>query len=280
MKTIDSKPTPDNAEASALFELENVSICRGDTAVYEGLSLKIELGESVAIIGPNGSGKSTLIKLLSRGIYPVQQANSRFRLLGRERVRVDDYRKRLGYVAEDALDLVPMDTSVLEICISAFTGSSGLRGVPQRPPAHATDNAMQALAFVGLAGFQQRQLQNLSTGECRRLMLARAMCHKPLAIILDEPSSNLDLQASAWLTDRLGQLASTGTSIVLATHLINEIPPEITRIIAIREGRIVGDDAAVDLLSDDFVSNLYATDVRVYQHDGFFVTVPANRSKR
>lgn len=268
---------PSDTQTAPLFELENVSICRGDTQVYAGLSLKITLGESIAIIGPNGSGKTTLTKLLSRGIYPVQQTGSSVRVLGQERVLVSELRKRIGLVAEDALNLVPQDTPVLEVCVSAFTGSAGLRGVRQPLPAHARLSAVEALDFVGLAGFEQRQLQCLSTGERRRLMLARALCHKPLAVILDEPSSNLDLQATAWLTERLGQLAASGTSIVLATHLINEIPPEISRIVAIRAGRIVADGNATDLLTDQFVSELYDTPVRVHQHDGFFVTVPARR---
>ncbi len=256
-----------------LIEIRDATVWRDTSCVFEKLNLTIQQGESVAIIGPNGSGKTTLSKLFAREIYPVDEPNSSMRILGRRRLVVTDYRRTIGVVANDGCDLFAPATTVYEACVSGFSATAGVRNMPFTPTAAQRRQAFQALADCGIRDLANLQIGKLSTGQRQRCLLARALVHEPLALLLDEPGFGLDLAASLALTSRLRRLIRGGTSVILITHNINDIPPEIDRVISLSAGRIVDDGTRESVLTEDKLAALYKVPLKISTSNGFFVVV-------
>lgn len=256
-----------------LIEIENAEVFRGDTRVFEGLSLRIEQGQSTAILGPNGAGKSTLLRLLSREIYPVIRAGSAVRILGRERWEVSALRRRLGLVSHELQMAYPREVCGRDVVLSGFFASAGLH--PHEPPTDAQcARAEVVLREVGVAHLGDKPIAEMSAGEQRRCLLGRALVHDPDALVLDEPTTSLDLKAAIELVALLRRLVRQGKTLVLVTHHVNEIPPEIERVVLLARGRVFADGPKREVLTDENLSRLFDVPLSVVERDGFFQVFP------
>ena len=253
------------------LELEHVNVARGDRIVLHDLSLGIRAGEHVAILGPNGCGKSTLIFTITCQIYPIVQPGMRVRIFGRERWDLTQLRKHFGIVAAGLFgsELPGERTAVttgLDAVIAGFFSASTLW-----PNLHVTDEmrerAVEALKRMEALHLARQLVGEMSAGEKRRILIARALVHRPRQLLLDEPSNALDLAAQRELRDILRRLAAEGTGLVLVTHHLGDILPEIERIILMRDGRIVGDGPREELLTAPKLSELFNTNVRIGRDD-------------
>ncbi len=253
----------------ALLHFQNVSVRRGDRLAVANLNLRVETNEHVAILGPNGSGKSTLLKLLTRECYPLLQPDSCLRILGEERWNLFDLRSKLGIVTNDLMTQCTRDITGRELVLSGFFGSVGLP-----PNQHVTEQqeemAVTSMKRVGAEMLGGRWVDELSSGEARRLLLARALIHQPQTLLLDEPTTSLDLAAQRDFRERLRQLASGGTSLLLVTHHLEEIVPEIGRIVLLRQGTIVADGPKAEVLTSVRMSELFGAPVQVWENDGIY----------
>ena len=259
----------------ALIEVRNATLWRGSTRVFHGLDLKIEQHEQVAIIGPNGAGKSTLLMAINREIYPVRHPESSFRILGRERWNVWALRRQVGIVSPDLQLRYRPSATALEVVLSGFFASIGVHGtIADGVGAEERERAMGALDAVGLAAHRDTPLAELSTGEQRRSLLARALVHEPHTLILDEPTAGLDLAGSFAYLERIRTLARSGTSIVLVTHHLNEIPPEIRRVIVLCDGRVAADGDKSRVLRAEVLAPAYGVPLRVTEVAGYFFASP------
>ena len=119
----------------------------------------------------------------------------------------------------------------------------------------------------------------MSTGQQRRCILARALVHRPHTLILDEPTAGLDFAASFDYLQRIRRLSATGHNIIMVTHHLNEIPPEIDRVVLLQEGRIAADGHKRDVLTDDRLSDVYGVCIRVTEIDGFYLAYPGEGVK-
>lgn len=213
---------------------------RGEKLALHEVTLRIGVGEHVAILGPNGSGKSTLIKTITRECYPLQREGSFMTILGDDRWDVFALRSLLGIVTNDLLAQCTREFSGMEIVLSGFFSSVGVW-----PHHHVTEamreKALAALEVMEISHLDGRPVSEMSSGEARRVLIARALVHDPLALVLDEPSNSLDLQAQRELREILSKLAAKGIGILLVTHHLDDIIPEIERVIVLREGRVVAD---------------------------------------
>ena len=258
-----------------LIEINNATIWRGSTRVFEKLSLTIEQHERVAILGPNGSGKTTLLKTINRELYPVVADDSSVRILGRDHWNVWELRRHIGIVSHDLHSRYTAKTTALEVVISGFHSSIGVHGTLA---SHVSDEqvakARDTLAKLGIDSLAQTPLRFMSTGQQRRCLLGRALVHEPRTLILDEPTEGLDFAASFDYLGRIRELSGSGHNIVLVTHHLNEIPPEVERVIVLKAGKVVGDGDKVDVLQADFLSSVYDTTIRVTQLDGYFLAYP------
>ncbi|NHO87672.1 ATP-binding cassette domain-containing protein [Pseudoteredinibacter isoporae] len=253
-----------------MLEINKVSAFQGAQQVFSNLDLKIEQGEKIAILGPNGAGKSTLLKLLNREIYPVVEEGSFVKINGSETVKVDELRQEIGFVSHDLQASYNVVSSALEVVVSGFVGAIGL--LYQHYPLEDDhyQQAQQRLESLGLAHLAERKFHHLSTGQQRRVLLARAMIHQPKTLVLDEPTAGLDVSAAFALLDQLSALCAEGRGIVLCTHHVEEIIPDIERVILLREGKILADGPKREVLSEALLSELYSVPLTLSEHSGYY----------
>lgn len=258
-----------------LIEFHNATIWRGDTRVFAGLNLAIAQRERVAILGPNGSGKTTLLKTINRELYPVAAPDAWVRILGREDWNVWDLRRHIGIVSHDLQQRYAPKTTALEVVVSGFFSSIGVHGtLADRVESDHRERALELLTRLGIDALHATPLRAMSTGEQRRCLLARALVHEPDTLILDEPTTGLDLAASFSYLATLRELATTGHNIVLVTHHLNEIPPDIDRVVILKAGRVAADGEPSAVLTSEILSAIYETPVRVAGIDGYFLAYP------
>ena len=261
---------------SALIDIRNATVWRGDTRVFDGLNLSIARHEATAILGPNGSGKTTLLKLINRELYPVQNEDTTVRILGRETWNVWDLRSHIGIVSHDLQTRYRANTLALDVVVSGYLSSVGVHGTLARRVSGAQiRHAREVMAELHIGELEKTPLARMSTGQQRRCLLARALVHDPDTLILDEPTAGLDLAASFDYLARIRRLAEQGKNIVLVTHMLNEIPPEIQRIILLRDGRIVADGAKEDVLTEGNLGLAYDTEVRITEIEGYYLAYPS-----
>jgi iron complex transport system ATP-binding protein len=257
----------ETAEREQFLELTNVNVARGDRVVLHDVNLTIRAGEHVAILGPNGCGKSTLILAMTCQIYPIVMPGMKVRIFGRERWDLTQLRRHFGVVSAGLLgtDLPGERTAVTtgrDAVIAGFFSASTLW-----PNLHVTEEmrerAAEALERIEATHLAGQLVGEMSAGEKRRILIARALVHRPQQLLLDEPSNALDLAAQRDLRETLRRLASEGTGLVLVTHHLGDILPEIERVILMRAGRIVADGPREELLTAPRLSELFNTPVRM-----------------
>ncbi len=259
-----------------LIEIRNATIYRGSTRVFDDFSLTIEQHEQVAVLGPNGSGKTTLLKVVNREIYPVLKDDSWVRILGRSRWNVWELRSHIGVVSHDLQTKYRSTISGLDVVLSGYLSSVGIHGIlAGRISDSQKDAALQVMHDLGVESLADTQLGKMSTGQQRRCLLGRALVHDPDTLILDEPTAGLDLSASFEYLARIRDLVSNGKNIVLVTHLLNEIPPDIERIVLLREGSIVADGPKEEVLTEENLLTTYGTAIKVARVDGYYLAYPA-----
>lgn len=258
-----------------LLDIRNATIYRGETCVFPNLNLTIEQHQPAVILGPNGSGKTTLLKTINRELYPVHRQDSWIRILGQEKWNVWKLRSQIGIVSHDLQSRYPGTSTGLSVVLSGYLSSIGIHGsLADRIDRRQVDSATDIMNELGIAAFAHTPLRQMSTGQQRRCLLARALVHDPHTLILDEPTAGLDLAAAFDYMGRIRQMASRGRNIVLVTHLLNEIPPDIDRVILLRDGEIMADGPKREVLNEENLRRTYDVDVRVAEVDGYYLGYP------
>ncbi|MBO66748.1 MAG: molybdenum ABC transporter ATP-binding protein [Acidiferrobacteraceae bacterium] len=256
-----------------LIQIEGATVFRGATLVFENLSLTIAQRCNVAILGPNGSGKTTLLKVLMREIYPVAKTHSVVRILGESRTNIWNLRSQFGVVSSDLQYSYAEQAMGFETVLSGFHGSVGVWG-HQDFTQKEREQAKAVLMQLGIHKLADREYGSLSTGQQRRLLLARCLVNNPQHLLLDEPTSGLDLAGTFEYLATMRSLLKAGRTLLLITHNLNEIPPEIDRLILLKEGRIVADDTKSVVLTEKNLTDLYEQPVKLVVKDGWYQAIP------
>ncbi len=257
-----------------ILEIRRARVFRQLNRVFDGLDLSIEAGCQTAILGPNGAGKTTLLKLLTREIYPVHQPDTVLRLFGETRWNVWDLRKRLGIVSHDLQARHLGNPLGRHVILSGYYSSIGI-AAHHEYDATQTDHADELMEMLGVSHLAERKFASMSTGEQRRFMLGRALVHDPEVLVLDEPTSGLDLRATFQYLGLIRQLIAGGKTIVLVTHHLHEIPPEIRRIVLIKGGRVVADGDKAELFTAEQIGGLFDTPLELAEVNGYYQAMPA-----
>lgn len=252
-----------------LLDLQNITVLRGQNVALDGLSLRIAVGEHVCILGPNGSGKSTLIKTLTRECYPLQREDSSISLLGSSLWNIFELRSSLGIVSPDLLAACTTDATCLDVVLSGFFSSTRIFPNHQPHPEHHA-RAHDALARMGIPHLAQRPVLEMSSGEAKRTLIARALVHDPHTLLFDEPGNTLDIAGQLELRHSMRQLARAGLGILLVTHHVSEIIPEIDRVVLLQKGKLLADGPKDVILSSEQLSALFEVSVRLHREDGYF----------
>jgi len=264
-----ANPTAERPRQLPLLALNHVTVMRGEVAALQDITLRVESGEHLCVLGPNGCGKSTLIKTITRECYPLANEGSSISILGRERWNVFELRSLLGIVSPDLLASCTSDATGRDVVLSGFFSST--RIFPHHAPnPDLLERTSAALARLGIAHLAGRPVAQMSSGEAKRTLIARALVHEPQTLLFDEPSNALDIGAQIQLRDTMRALARDGLGILLVTHHVSEIIPEIARVVLLREGRIVADGPTQDMLTSARLSALFGADIQIARRDGFY----------
>jgi iron complex transport system ATP-binding protein len=251
------------------LQLTHVNVARGENVVLHDINLTVNTGEHIAILGPNGCGKSTLIKTITCECYPIVQPETKVRIFEQERWDLTELKKRLGVVAPELPGKPTLQTTGRDAVLTGFFSSSTLwpnLTVTSEMRTRA-DEVLEQIDAVNLA---DKLIGEMSAGQQRRIMIGRALVASSQMLLLDEPSNALDLAAQVDLRNLLRKLAGQGTGILLITHHIADILPEIDRILLMSEGRIVDDGPKSSLLTPETLSDLFKTDVHMTRQGDFY----------
>jgi iron complex transport system ATP-binding protein len=258
-----------NIDAPALLAFNRVSVMLGGKTVLHEITLSIGKAEHVAILGPNGCGKSTLIKTITRECYPLARPESSLTILGRDTWNVFELRPLLGIVSNELMRRCTREITGREMVLSGFFSSIGVQPYHE-VTAPMIEKTSQVLELLEVPHLADREMTEMSSGEAHRLLIGRALVHDPLALLLDEPSNSLDFRSALELRDILRKLAQAGTGILMVTHHLPDILPEIDRVILLRQGRIFADGAKLELLTTERLTELFGLPVELARRDGYY----------
>jgi len=218
-----------------------------------------------------------LLKTLNREIYPVVRDQSWVKILGRDRWNVWDLRAHIGIVSHELQMRYTKTNTGLHVVMSGYLSSIGIHGILSGQLGDdQRQRALEVMDDLAISDLADKPLGQMSTGQQRRCLLARALVHDPDTLILDEPTAGLDLAASFDLLHRIRELAAAGKSLLFVTHQLNEIPPDIRRVILIRKGRIMADGEKSQVLTGENLFRTYDTNIRVSEVGGYYLASPGN----
>jgi molybdate transport system ATP-binding protein len=228
------RPAVPSAARSPRIRIAGADVYVNHHAVLRNLDWEIRPGEHWAVVGRNGSGKSTLLRLLYGELSPA--LGGIIERAGFPRgTPLEDFRKTVGVLSPQLQsEHAREDLTVEEIVISGRHASIGLNAAPSSADRRAARRALDAFGLAGLAGFRPRQL---SYGQLRRVLLARALVNRPRLLLLDEPCTGLDAATRAIVLAQLEKLARSGVQVVMATHHASDVIPSVNRILRLRNGR-------------------------------------------
>jgi len=256
-----------------IIDFQNITVFQGRNKVLDDFSLTIDESQSTVILGPNGSGKTTLLKLLNRELYIVEEENSSLKIFEKERWNVDDLRSNLGVVSQHLQYGYSSSAIGLYVVLSGFYSSDGI-WQHQKFDETKLSRANEVMDLLSITDLQDREFSNMSTGEQRKFLLARSLVNDPAVLVFDEPTSGLDMSTCFQYLEIIRELIGMGKKVILVTHHIHEIPPEVTRVILLKEGRVVEDGDKDQILTDTNLTNLFDWPIRVIQENGYYQAIP------
>lgn len=250
---------------SDVLEFAGVGVRRGTTDLLKDVDWSIEEGERWVVIGPNGAGKTTLLQLAAARMHPTTGVAG---VLGEVLGTVDvfELRPRIGVSSAAVADRIPDEERVSDVVVTAAYGVLGR----WREEYDAADEqrAGELLEALGVAHLSRRRFGTLSEGERKRVQIARALMTDPELMLLDEPAAGLDLRGREDLVGRLSLLAEDleAPAMVLVTHHVEEIPPNFTDVLLMREGRVVAQGPIELTLTEANLSETFGLDLVLEQH--------------
>lgn len=224
--------TTDATPATPVVEARDLSVTLGSQRILTGIDLTVRRGEVLALLGANGSGKSTLVRSLL-GVVPT--SGGQVRLFG-EPLGPSAPWDRVGYVPQRLPAASGIPATALEVVTSGL-----LHGRTLRLPRGARRRALAALVDVGMADKAQRRVHELSGGQQQRVLIARALVREPELLVLDEPTSGIDVPTQSTFVETVARLHEGGTTVVVILHELGPFAPLIQRAIVLRHGRVAHD---------------------------------------
>jgi iron complex transport system ATP-binding protein len=262
-----------------LLHIRDATVLKGtgrDT-VLDGLSVEIRSGEHTAILGANGSGKSSLIKLITQEYRPLAAPDGEpvVQVFGRDRWDVFELRSMLGVVSPDYQQTFiernggPVLRG-MDVVLSGFFASHGVHA-HHRVTASMRERAREALRFMEALDLASKSMGEMSTGEARRILIARTLVSEPQALLLDEPTGGLDIVARHRFLEAVRGLARMGKTIVMVTHRLEEVIPEIEQVVLLRDGRVLHAGPKHEVLTDANLSGAFGAPLHIEETgDGYY----------
>ena len=256
-----------------IIDLQNITVFQGRNKILDKFSLTIDESQNTVILGPNGCGKTTLLKLLNRELYIVEDKSSSLKIFEKERWNVDELRSNLGVVSQHLQYGYSNSSIGLYVVLSGFYSSDGIWQHQKFDEAKLA-RAKEVLELLSIAELQDREFSAMSTGEQRKFLLARSLVTEPAVLVFDEPTSGLNMSTCFQYLEIIRELIGMGKKVILVTHHIHEIPPEVTRVILMKEGCVVEDGDKDQILTNTNLTNLFDWPIKVIQENGYYQAIP------
>jgi iron complex transport system ATP-binding protein len=254
---------------SAILELLDISVRRGDRVILGPLNWKVLEGERWVILGPNGAGKTTLLQICSSLIHPT---TGEINILGEKLGKVDvfELRTRIGLTSSALVEQFPPDELVMDVVLTAAYAMLGRW--QEKYDLWDESRAMALLTALGVRELGERLFGSLSEGEKKRVQIARALMADPELLLLDEPASSLDLGGREDLLRRIESLSKDplAPATVIVTHHIEEIPVGTTHALLLREGAVVAQGEVASVITDQNLTQAYGLAITVQTEGGRF----------
>jgi len=260
-------------------EIANLSVVARGLTVLAIEHLKVAEGEFVAVMGPNGAGKSTLLRVCMgmqrrvRGnVAVLNESLDRMNALDLTRLR-----RSVGYVPQLLPSRSELPLTVREVVSIGRTGIAGLFRPLGRRDWHLIDEWLDRL---GLSRLSERPFHEISGGEQRKTVIARAMVQEPRLLLLDEPTANLDLGWRERIVETLDAIYQrTRLSVILVCHELEALPPCCKRVVLLDRGNVLAEGAPEKVLDEELVCRLYGPNLAVFHRGGRHAIFPG-RSER
>lgn len=257
------------APSTPLLQLTDAVVRRAGKNILEVPSFSLAEGESMALLGPNGAGKSTFISLITREVFPLHRDVPPVVFRGRERCTLQEVKSCVGVVSATMQDSMTVHVPALDIVCG---GLFGTLGVPRQYTVtdEGRERALRALRMLGVGELAERDVTTLSSGQARRVLIARALVNDPDVLVFDEPCTGLDPQGMYHVRQSMRELAQAGKSLILVTHYPEDVIPEIDRIVMIKDGLVFADGTKERLLTSERMSSLFDVPLTVEETDGYY----------
>lgn len=242
------------------IEVNNISFDYGRKKILSDLTVQITEGEFFGIIGPNGAGKTTLLKIIAGLLRPVQ---GQVELFSKKlsQISINERAKILSYVPQE--NFFYFDFTVLDIVL---LGRHPYLKPMERAKKHDIDKAIDALRFTDALEFKDRNIMELSSGERQRVVLARALASEPKILLLDEPTSYLDITHQVEIIKILKKLNQEGITIVFLSHDINLTSLVCNRLLLLSDGKMVACDIPEKIIKQDLIKDVYKITPHIISH--------------
>jgi iron complex transport system ATP-binding protein len=264
-------------EERVVLQVDGVGFVRGGRTILDGIGMRVHAGEHWALIGSNGAGKSTILSMLGAVVHPTRGT---VEVLGRRLGRVDlrELRGLIGHV--NPRHEVRSPLTVRDVVLTGATGTTE-RMMRWEPTAEQERRADELIQLLGMHGLADAVWPVLSQGERGRALIARALLPDPHLLLLDEPSTGLDIAARERLLDSIDGLRAQHPDLasVLVTHHLEELPASTTHAMLLRDGRIVAQGAADDVLTSELISATLDYPLAISRTDGRWAVRTAARTR-
>ncbi len=258
--------------AAPFLKIHNAVVRRDGRAILNIDDFELAEGENIALIGPNGAGKSTFVKLITREVLPLWREEPPVLYRGNARATLGETKKDLGVVSSSMQSQITVHLPVIEIVVGGLFGALGIPNHCTASP-ESFELAEQALAQVGMLEYKDRDVMTLSTGQSRRVLIARALIHNPKVLVFDEPTSGLDPEGMYYVRRTMRDLVAKGTSIILVTHYPEDIIPEIDRVMAIKSAHVFADGKKSEVLTTERMTELFEVPLKILSQGDYFSLV-------
>lgn len=255
-----------------LIQLRDAVVRRKGKNILDIASFDLRSGENIALLGPNGAGKSTFIQLITREVFPLHRDVPPVLFRGNERTTLQETKKVLGVVSSTMQDQITVHLPAFDIVAGGLFGSLGIPDMYQVTP-QSRERVLDIMEMLGVLDLAKRDIKTLSTGQARRILLARALIHDPEVLVFDEPTTGLDPEGMYYVRKSMRDLVAQGKSIILVTHYPEDIIPEVERVVMIKEGKLFDDGSKDELLTSARMSELFDVPLRIIEQDGYFSLV-------
>lgn len=258
----------------AFLRLHDAVVRRSGKSILQIDDFELEFGQHLALLGPNGSGKSTFIQLITREVLPLYREDPAVLFMGNPRATLAQVKKTVGMVSATMQDQITVHLPVLEVVVGGLYGTLGLPHGTELLEADA-QAARTALDELGVLDLADRDVMTLSTGQARRVLIARALIHGPKVLVLDEPCTGLDPAGMFQVRRSMRQLAQRGVTLVLVTHYPEDIVPEIQRMVLLKGGRVFADGPKDQLMTSRYMTELFDVPLQASRTGDYFFLVGA-----